>query len=811
MTIATDSIGINNPQELAQVLSQIFAPQAITARIAYQPDRWRILLEAPEPPDRRQSLQTLQKFFQTVALPPGLEVYGREAGEEAPAWGVRIQPKIATPVSLSPVGKAAPAPEPVCLVNPLTAVPQAKVEQDPGVGLFVSSLGLLFALATGLWWLSPTTWIQSAPPANSTQIRDLITTIASDVNRRYPLPSPQVDLVPPPPFRGKTINQVSLPPEHKVVALTFDDGPDQPQTLQVLNILKAHKAKATFFVIGRSVQKYPNIAAKIVEEGHTIANHSWSHRYQQFSPQAAATEFTRTDQIIQAVTGVKNYWFRPPGGRLNNGLVDYAKTQQLPILMWSVDSRDWQPGRSPAQIKAAVLQQTRPGGIVLLHDGGGPRQAMIQALPGILTVLKKQGYEFVTIPQLLHLKQESLDPTPPPPAWLGLHSITQVIAAHSQLSQEQATLYQSLVNASPIAIDERETLAAKYQTTQQAVRWVSQRLSMEQQAQQSWDQALNFSQAAMNAVQRGQLKQAKDSWQQTIATLKTVPHQSLMFSQAQAKTEDSQQQLQRVQHQFAQQQSRFLIPLAKSAGLSNNAAVSLCSPNGQCYSLRGDIVPDSAASLIKLPLAVVTLHWAQEHQYSLEHPFAIQPQNNTEDASIIRVGQRYPLKTVIGQMISRSSNIAPNQLMDTLGWDYINRVMQGYGFKTIKIYSKLVGQSRQPANLGRQSNGSSMQELSQLMGKIYQNQLPHAPFLQTVLAQQTDREIGFKALKSTQAEWIGEKTGQNSLVLGTVLAFKVKGEIYTLAIMDRNQVGLSALQNAIRNIVNYATTHNLRS
>lgn len=92
-------------------------------------------------------------------------------------------------------------------------------------------------------------------------------------------------------------------------------------------------------------------------------------------------------------------------------------------------------------------------------------------------------------------------------------------------------------------------------------------------------------------------------------------------------------------------------------------------------------------------------------------------------------------------------------------------------------------------------------------GKIYQNQVPQAPCLQTALAQQTDREIGFKALKNTPAQWLGEKTGQNSLVLGTVLAFKINGEIYTLAIMDRNQVGLSALQRAIREIVNHAAAH----
>ncbi|MDS3859851.1 polysaccharide deacetylase family protein [Thermosynechococcaceae cyanobacterium BACA0444] len=563
MTIVTDSIGINNPQELAQVLSQIFAPQAITARIAYQPHRWRILLEAPEPPDRRQSLQTLQTFFQKVALPPGLEVYGREMGEKAPAWGVRIQPKLAAPNVLSPVknpgspeGIPAESANPTDFDHPLTTTTR-KFEHYSGVGPFVSSLGLLFALATGLWWLSPITWIQRAPTASSTQIRDLITAIASDVNRRYPLPSSQVDLVPPPLFRGKMINQVSLPPEYKVVALTFDDGPDRRQTLQVLSILKAHKAKATFFVIGRSVQKYPNIAAKIVEEGHIIANHSWSHRYQQFSPQEAAREFQRTDQIIHEVTGVKNYWFRPPGGRLNNGLVEYAKTQKLPIIMWSVDPRDWQPGRSATQIKASVLQQTRPGSIVLLHDGGGPRQGMIQVLPGVLTALKKQGYQFVTVPQLLRLKQESLHPTPPPQAWLGLGSIAQLTAAQAQLSQKQATLPQALVNASPLAINEREQLAAQYQIIQGATSWVSQRLSLEQQAKGGWNQALKFGQQAVVAGQAGQFDQAHEHWQQAISTLQAIPRQSFLFPETQAKTQDYQRRLQGIQHQREQQQSQF--------------------------------------------------------------------------------------------------------------------------------------------------------------------------------------------------------------------------------------------------------------
>lgn len=802
MTITSD-LGVmetKNPQELAEVLSQIFAPQATTARLAYQPHRWRILLEAPSPPDRHQSLQTLKKFLQDVTLPPGIEVYGRQIGSKAPAWGVRIQPKLATPNSWSPTEK--PTSPDATDLSPTTP------PHNPELGLFVSSLGLVFTLATGLWWLSPGSWIQRAPTAPTEQVRALIMATAAEVNRQHPLPPSSVDLVPPPIFRGQIITRVSIPQSRKVVALTFDDGPDPRQTPQFLDILKAHQAPATFFVIGRSVQQNPEIARRIVEEGHTIANHSWSHGTHQFSPQAAATDLNRTDQVIREVTGVKNYWFRPPGGHLNNGLVQFAQTQKMPILMWSVDPRDWQPGRSAAHIKATVLQQTRPGSIVLFHDGGGPRQATLQALPRILTTLKKQGYEFVTVPQLLRLKQDSSHPITPPLAWIGLHNMTHLQAAQAHLQQEQETLQQALVQASPLAIQERETLAAQYQTAQQAMSWVSQRLRMEQSAQESWDQTLKLGYQAMQAGQGGQFKSANTLWQQAITTLQTIPQQSFLSAQAQAKNQDYQRNQQYIQSLLEQQQSEFLMPLAKQAGLSHNATISLCSSTGQCYSLRGDSVPGSAASLIKLPLAVVALHWAQEHHHSLEHSLPIQPQNHTEDASLIRVGQRYPLKTVISQMISRSSNIAPNQLMDTLGWDYINQVIQSYGFKTIKIYSKLVGQNRQPANLGRQANGSSMRELSQLMGKIYHNQVPQASFLQTVLAQQNDREIGFKALKNTSAQWLGEKTGQNSLVLGTVLAFKVNGEIYTLAIMDRSQVGVSALQKAIREIVNHATTQN---
>ena len=186
----------------------------------------------------------------------------------------------------------------------------------------------------------------------------------------------------------------------KPIALTFDDGPWANSTSQVLNILKKNKVKATFFVVGRQVQNYPQLTKQIVTDGHAIANHSWSHQYHQFNQSTAAREIDGTTELVYKTTGVKISLFRPPGGMLNNGLATYAHQKKYAVVMWSADSLDWRY-RSVSTLVNNILREAKPGGIILLHDGGGDRHHTVQALPIVISQLKKRGYNFVTVPELL--------------------------------------------------------------------------------------------------------------------------------------------------------------------------------------------------------------------------------------------------------------------------------------------------------------------------------------------------------------------------------------------------------------------------
>ncbi len=207
-------------------------------------------------------------------------------------------------------------------------------------------------------------------------------------------------------FDGKVIYEIKPVGNKKVIALTFDDGPWKKTTQQTLDILKKNNIKATFFVVGSALQNNPQLGKQIIAEGHAIANHTWNHWYHFMNPQAAAMEIDRTSDLIYKVTGVKTNLFRPPGGHLSNGLVAHAKRNKYATLMWSADSRDFQRP-APATMVNTVLKNARPGGIVLLHDGGGDRTNTVKALPQIITKLKQQGYSFVTIPELLELEEKN--------------------------------------------------------------------------------------------------------------------------------------------------------------------------------------------------------------------------------------------------------------------------------------------------------------------------------------------------------------------------------------------------------------------
>ncbi|MEG4803943.1 polysaccharide deacetylase family protein [Microcoleus sp. ARI1-B5] len=217
----------------------------------------------------------------------------------------------------------------------------------------------------------------------------------------------RLTFVPPEQFQGTTVFEGKVQDSEKVIALTVDDGPWPETTEQMLDIFKQNDVKATFFWIGKSLESSPEIARRVVAEGHAIGNHTWHHWYDPMDAATAANEIDRTAKLIYETTGVKTSFFRPPGGVLNNGLAKYAKEQNYSVVMWSVTSADTDPRAQPSAFVENVLKGAKPGAIVLMHDGGGDRSRTIKALPEMIAGLKQQGYRFVTVPELLEMQEQS--------------------------------------------------------------------------------------------------------------------------------------------------------------------------------------------------------------------------------------------------------------------------------------------------------------------------------------------------------------------------------------------------------------------
>lgn len=203
-------------------------------------------------------------------------------------------------------------------------------------------------------------------------------------------------------FQSKVVHKIKPSEEDKVIALTFDDGPWPRTTEQVLDILKKNNITSTFFWIGQNVQNHPKIAKEVVTDGHVIGNHTWHHWYHKMDRATVTKEIEETADIIWKKTGVKTSLFRPPGGVLTNGLVDYAQKKKDTIVMWSDDAIDYRPLMAQ-QLVRNVLRKAEPGAIVLMHDGGGNRSQTVKALPEIIEQLRQLGYRFVTVPELLEM------------------------------------------------------------------------------------------------------------------------------------------------------------------------------------------------------------------------------------------------------------------------------------------------------------------------------------------------------------------------------------------------------------------------
>ncbi|HLC23688.1 MAG TPA: polysaccharide deacetylase family protein [Dehalococcoidia bacterium] len=184
----------------------------------------------------------------------------------------------------------------------------------------------------------------------------------------------------------------------KRVFLTFDDGPCHPYTSQVLDTLKTAGARATFFVCGRNVQLHPELAGRIVNEGHAIGNHTYSHSKARAFLGWWGNQVDRTTDIIREATGVETKLFRPPWGLLPPWLNHVMKAKGYRTFRWDIKANDWEtPGAEV--ICRRVVERVKPGSVVLLHDGEKSladtnRSQTVLALSGIISILSQQGYQF---------------------------------------------------------------------------------------------------------------------------------------------------------------------------------------------------------------------------------------------------------------------------------------------------------------------------------------------------------------------------------------------------------------------------------
>jgi beta-lactamase class A len=251
------------------------------------------------------------------------------------------------------------------------------------------------------------------------------------------------------------------------------------------------------------------------------------------------------------------------------------------------------------------------------------------------------------------------------------------------------------------------------------------------------------------------------------------------------------------------QKSEFLQQIAIKNGLSPHAMITLCQVGGECRHLHGKERLDSPASLIKIPIALVLLHKADVEKLSLNTKEFVSPDNFTEDRSDIGIGEELTLKILLKDMIADSSNIATNQLIDYLGWDYMNRTLHELGYQSTEINFKVVGEEIFPANPGEVANRLTSDELTQIMIDTYSLKYPGAEFLVDALRLQSDRDLGYAALQGTRAQWLGEKTGQTSDVLGTTVAMRINDKDYILTVIDDNSAGVEGIRDCINQIAKY--------
>jgi len=227
--------------------------------------------------------------------------------------------------------------------------------------------------------------------------------VSSKADQAPPVSKPNVSYQQPPyaSIPPTKLRWISGRSDLQIAALTFDDGPHPTYTPRILDELKKRNVKATFFTLGRSVDLYPQIVARIAKEGHEIGNHTYTHgNLSKMSNASIQKEMDRGRDAIVRATGIQPRVMRAPYGAIKSTQREMIYNKyKYPEIFWSVDSRDWE-SKNARSVTNVIMRDTRPGGIILVHD---IQKSAVDALPVFLDQLIAKGYKFVTISELIRV------------------------------------------------------------------------------------------------------------------------------------------------------------------------------------------------------------------------------------------------------------------------------------------------------------------------------------------------------------------------------------------------------------------------
>ncbi len=214
----------------------------------------------------------------------------------------------------------------------------------------------------------------------------------------------------PGPVNGQKLSWTSAAVNGPYIAITFDDGPVRANTPRLLDMLAQRGIKASFFTVGSMAHNAPDIIRRIVAEGHELANHTWTHpKLSSLSDGAVRNELKRSADNLIATTGIAPRMYRPPYGAITARQKEWIMREfGYPTILWSVDPEDWKT-KNAAMTRSRILDQTRPGAIILVHD---LHSSSVDAMPGTLDGLLAKGFRFVTVGQLMSMNNRAAGPAP---------------------------------------------------------------------------------------------------------------------------------------------------------------------------------------------------------------------------------------------------------------------------------------------------------------------------------------------------------------------------------------------------------------